>query len=445
MNIRKMTLGILLIVTLITVMGCSSNKADTDTPTTSPGKADTDHRTDSTETVKTPSQTEEEQKKVMEDFNNLINNNENNLKEVITFIDKNISSTSPEDASIMLMKLEELQIKYRLTLEEEYVNENTQLLFYTIDLDGVDYNNPEKLQDELSEMVKKTRDSGYKIEQAEGFYYPVIDYSIYAKYTANVNPDIKAYFGIMETESDQVYAKDAALRIDWSEVIQRGLITEDFLKKYPNFSKYDDIKNLYNRYVSAFMYGLNNTPLFDYETNKINEEAKTTYEEAIKNNKDSDFIYLLKGFMEVLSKNNYKLTDEVEQYRDNITQSQETTQSDTNPYSVAGIEDVKEFEDTFHLLQGFVSNDEKEKLAEYVAYPINVSINGTKTAIKNETEFVKNYDKILTEEVKKVFLSQMLDNIFVNYQGVMIGNGEIWINQIVGTKHLYSIYAINNE
>lgn len=346
MKIRKIFLGILFILTLTTLIGCSSKKTDKDTPTTSTGEADTNDTLNSNphSTTKTPSQKEKDQGNVMEDFNTLINSSDINLKEVISFIDNNISSASPEDASTMLMKLEELQINYLLTLEDEFANENIQLLFLAVDLETIDYNNPENLQADLVKIVQKTKDYGYKIEQAEGFYFPVIDYSIYEKYTSNVNPDIKAYFTIMESESTQVYVKDASLLIDWP-----------------------------------------------------------------------------------------------------VVKSKETAKTDTNPYYVAGIDNAKEFEDTFYLLQEFVANGEKEKLAEYISYPINVSIEGKKTTIKTEAEFIKNYDKVLTDAVKNAFLNQKLENVFVNYAGVMIGNGEIWISQITGTKHLYSIYAINND
>jgi hypothetical protein len=46
--------------------------------------------------------------------------------------------------------------------------------------------------------------------------------------------------------------------------------------------------------------------------------------------------------------------------------------------------------------------------------------------------------------MKNIFLNQKLEDFFVNYQGIMVGNGQFWLNQLVGTKYKFSIYAINN-
>ncbi|MFC3747168.1 hypothetical protein [Paenibacillus sp. GCM10012306] len=36
----------------------------------------------------------------------------------------------------------------------------------------------------------------------------------------------------------------------------------------------------------------------------------------------------------------------------------------------------------------------------------------------------------MTAKVKKKLLSQQEDKLFVNWQGVMVGDGELWIGQV---------------
>jgi hypothetical protein len=60
--------------------------------------------------------------------------------------------------------------------------------------------------------------------------------------------------------------------------------------------------------------------------------------------------------------------------------------------------------------------------------------------------FVKNADEILTEKVKSAAWDQEFGKIFCSYQGVMFGEGEIWISKIKprkGKPHL-RIKAIDN-
>lgn len=129
--------------------------------------------------------------------------------------------------------------------------------------------------------------------------------------------------------------------------------------------------------------------------------------------------------------------------------SSEFIEHKNNRYAVCGIKDPIKFEKTFNTLKELVAKDKKEKVAEYVLYPINVynDENGTKLEIKNKEDFIKNYDKIFNKKVKEAFINQNVKETFVNYQGVMVNNGEIWF----GVKYAnnldteeYGIIAINN-
>lgn len=118
---------------------------------------------------------------------------------------------------------------------------------------------------------------------------------------------------------------------------------------------------------------------------------------------------------------------------------------DNDRYKVAGIDNGSEFEAAFKQVQELVSKGDKKVVAEYIRYPITVYIDGTKTEIKTEDEFVKNYDKILTGKVKTALMNQKVKETFVNYKGVMVGQGEVWFTITEEGKHKYSIHGINNQ
>jgi hypothetical protein len=99
-------------------------------------------------------------------------------------------------------------------------------------------------------------------------------------------------------------------------------------------------------------------------------------------------------------------------------------------------------------LQTAVKNNDKRWIAARIFYPITVNVNGRNKEIKDIREFEKYYTYIINGDVKQAVLRQDINNLFKNSEGVMIGNGEIWIMTAKFTKsHPQSvlIVTINNE
>jgi len=111
-----------------------------------------------------------------------------------------------------------------------------------------------------------------------------------------------------------------------------------------------------------------------------------------------------------------------------------------NPFAVAGIQDPAAFTSYFEKLQKNVAKNNKAAVADSITFPLRVNHNGKSVMIKSKKEFIKKYDNIMTAKVKKKLLAQKIDNLFVNWKGVMVGDGEVWLGQ---TKDKISIIAIN--
>ena len=88
---------------------------------------------------------------------------------------------------------------------------------------------------------------------------------------------------------------------------------------------------------------------------------------------------------------------------------------------------------------------DKNAVAAQVHYPIRVKLNQKTTEIKDKAAFVKNYDAIFTDKVQQALLDQKVEETFVNYKGVMVGNGELWFTAVADTNpQVFVIYGINN-
>ena len=259
---------------------------------------------------------ENKQDKIMPEFMALV---EGNAKPdaIIGFIGNYIASVSRDNAAIMLGELEKVQKNYLVNMEKKYYDGDTiQNSLNKVYKPGLDLNKIDDIQDaELKNLLIETRDMGYKVETSEGMYYPIMNYEYLKKYSIYALEDIMEYIDIMAVETNKVPAKDAALVIGWDEVVQRALAQENFLKKYGSSAKVESMKELQKKYLTFMLYGLNNTPLFSYDTKMIDPEAKEVYVKAVRANSDSELMQMLGKYMGILEKSNYKLSDEVEKFR----------------------------------------------------------------------------------------------------------------------------------
>ncbi|MDF2592659.1 MAG: hypothetical protein K0S75_2125 [Clostridia bacterium] len=256
---------------------------------------------------------------IMDNYKKLIES-EAKPQDVFAFLDENAKALSKESTAIIVNDLEKLQNEYLLKLEEKYYeNTEIQAALSKIYLAKKDMNDPNNLGTEaLKNLINETIKGGYKVETAEGMFFPIVNYSVYKRYSAFLPEDFNAYIELMSVESDKVPAKDAALVIGWDELLQRALKQEAFINKYSDSDKLSEVSKLYDKYKTFVFLGLNNTPLFAYEGNVMVENAKKVYADIDFTTNDSQLKKELKKFMELLKASNYKLTPEIDKFRGQV-------------------------------------------------------------------------------------------------------------------------------
>lgn len=87
--------------------------------------------------------------------------------------------------------------------------------------------------------------------------------------------------------------------------------------------------------------------------------------------------------------------------------------------------DAAQYEAVFNAFQKAVNGGDRAAVVEEVRFPLNIA-NGAK--ITGPGEFQRNYERILTPAVRKAIAAQKFDDVMVNQQGVMIGDGQVWLN-----------------
>ncbi|QGM03714.1 hypothetical protein [Stenotrophomonas maltophilia] len=87
--------------------------------------------------------------------------------------------------------------------------------------------------------------------------------------------------------------------------------------------------------------------------------------------------------------------------------------------------DAAQYEKVFNAFRTAVVGGDRAAVVEEVRFPLNIA-NGKK--ITGPGEFQRNYEKIITPAVVKAVSGQDFGKVFVNQQGVMIGDGQVWLN-----------------
>ena len=87
--------------------------------------------------------------------------------------------------------------------------------------------------------------------------------------------------------------------------------------------------------------------------------------------------------------------------------------------------DAPQYERVFNAFKAAVVAGDRAEVVEHVRFPLRVA-NGAQIA--DAGEFQRRYESIITPAVVKTLETQDFDSLFVNAQGVMAGDGQVWLN-----------------
>ncbi|MDK8193711.1 hypothetical protein QP794_26870 [Paenibacillus sp. UMB7766-LJ446] len=242
----------------------------------------------------------------------------NGLPAADTYLESNIKKVTTHHATLMVLQLENARLKALTSMTDRLLVPNVQdKMLKAYQLNDSFTKLMERTQDSnLRALLKEARDSGYRLVMLEGSLYPIMNYAALVKYSSDITEDISSYINIMMKETKNLPADDGALVIGYQEILLRALSQERFLELHPKSNRVKQVQDLLNRYTLYTFYGLNNTPLFDYDTNKMVANAQRGYNGVLQRlaSVDSEFLPKLDAFMDVVKEAEYEKTAAVEKW-----------------------------------------------------------------------------------------------------------------------------------
>lgn len=161
------------------------------------------------------------------------------------------------------------------------------------------------LSGDQSDPADFPESAGFKFVSGEGGDYPVIDYRFIDAYSGQVSQEVKDFAGFMALNSDEPWAMDAGIIIPIRDLADRVAQAEQFIVSYPVSVIKDKVLIQYEYYLRAFLAGLDNTPLFPYETYKADPEFLEAYDYFIDTYPDLAAAETVAGFQAELEQMNY--------------------------------------------------------------------------------------------------------------------------------------------
>lgn len=176
---------------------------------------------------------------------------------------------------------------------------------YDYETDTYDLNKIENTTHQA--ITQSLMENGFKFIWLEGDPYPFVDYSALKVLNESVPEEVMAFILVMATESDQITAADAGLVIGWNELSKRIIHTENAMKIIYNETLFSKLESLYRFYCSAYLLGMNNTPVVDWSSNKMLEEVLDSYERTLSNSPDSQLVQILNDYLPAVRNMDYTL------------------------------------------------------------------------------------------------------------------------------------------
>lgn len=108
---------------------------------------------------------------------------------------------------------------------------------------------------------------------------------------------------------------------------------------------------------------------------------------------------------------------------------------------MAGIEDNQDARDFLAHLKAAARDDDRQSLAAMIRYPLTIYADGQEVATYLGAEaLLADFDAVFTPPVMGAIEAAEYETLFVNDQGAMIGDGELWFD---GWDGQIAVKAIN--
>ncbi|MBP7176813.1 MAG: hypothetical protein KBA53_11465 [Thermoclostridium sp.] len=228
--------------------------------------------------------------------------------ELLSYVGEHIAVATPQEADSMLLILESIQ--------------NAWLEYYLERLDFSGNADPQIDQAYTSELAL----NGLKLTEVNRYKVPVIDYSLYRKWEGMLSGWFRDYIGIAQAETESPAVTNGNLAIPKEDLEKRLLITSGYIENYPQSIRFNQVLSLYDSYLYCYLYGYGKDAVINFSTRQISMDYYNRYLDFVKNNPDTRVSTIIAGYVSIIEKGSFLLTEEIERYLEQVFSNLEDQQ-----------------------------------------------------------------------------------------------------------------------
>jgi hypothetical protein len=169
--------------------------------------------------------------------------------------------------------------------------------------------------DAVHQLKLRLASYGIRLCSTEGTFYlePQTSYLL-----LNFGPELSSanreYLTIKSNEQQAPFAKEGTILIPSDSLISRILLWENFIARYPRFISMRSAQDQYAQYLGAFLAGMDNSRVFDSQTNQLNDSSKTAFERFIVGNPESRSAGVVQAYLDLLRSTSFNYTEKVDSF-----------------------------------------------------------------------------------------------------------------------------------
>lgn len=156
---------------------------------------------------------------------------------------------------------------------------------------------------------------GILLSTSEGAFYlePQTEYLL-KNFASELSPAYREFLTIASKEQQSRFAEDGTILIPADSLTARIMTWENFMARYPDFISIKMAQDQYAQYMGAFLAGMDNSRVFDPESNRLNDSSKISFESFVVTNPDSKSAEVVKAYLDLLKSTNFNYTEKVDSF-----------------------------------------------------------------------------------------------------------------------------------
>ena len=129
-----------------------------------------------------------------------------------------------------------------------------------------------------------------------------------------ISPAMVSFLSIRADEEAECFSDDASLLISWDRLSDRIAKWESFMATNSSFLLMAEAESQYDMYLRAYLTGMDNSRVFDFDGDSINPGVLASYRLFLQKYQTTKTAEVVRDYLQELQRENFKHSDAIDDY-----------------------------------------------------------------------------------------------------------------------------------